>query len=109
MLRNEVLEDRQLTLDDMQGMFLLFGIGIVFASIALLHEIWNGYKCYNEIKTTAIHRTSIPSIILTSCTNNNEENKIFYKRFSVFYKRALSGNVFGNIKNSCETTRPFSH
>jgi hypothetical protein len=38
-LHKTVAEDRQLTLDDMQGMFLLLGAGFAIAWAALASEI----------------------------------------------------------------------
>lgn len=53
--------DRQLTVDDMQGMFLLLGVGIGMAFASVIEECFSGYNFCQRIKTAS----RIPSIILT--------------------------------------------
>ncbi len=89
-LRHEAPEDRQLTVDDMQGMFLLLGIGLVFAGVALLQECWVGYQCCDDSKSIRSQRSSIPSIVLTPCSDSGTENDTFVRRVSIMCQRAFS-------------------
>ncbi|XP_044763252.1 ionotropic receptor 21a [Coccinella septempunctata] len=56
-----IVEDRALTLEDTQGMFLLLGIGFVLAGTCLFFEIFGG--CFDVCKRNerSRRRSSIPS------------------------------------------------
>lgn len=53
------VEDRALTLDDTQGMFLLLGIGFLLGGASLVSEILGG--CFNFCKRKVVRRASIAS------------------------------------------------
>uniref|UniRef100_A0A1B6E574 Ionotropic glutamate receptor C-terminal domain-containing protein n=1 Tax=Clastoptera arizonana TaxID=38151 RepID=A0A1B6E574_9HEMI len=65
-LRRTSVEDKQLTLDDFQGMFLLLGLGFAIAFFAMFFEcaIFH-YRKYN--RKGQLDVSQVPSIFYTSC------------------------------------------
>lgn len=93
-LRAEAPEDRQLTVDDMQGMFLLLGIGLSFAGASLMRECWNGYKCCDKAKLRSHRGTpSVPSINVTPCDDVRFQNSKYVTKISDTYRRAISASI----------------
>lgn len=93
----------------MQGMFLLLGLGICLAVAALFRECWIGYECCKEIKMKTSRHPSVPSIVLTKCDSNfdNDMNRVSVSsKLSLVCSRAVSatfafgGNSYRKIHNS---------
>lgn len=106
-LKNEAPEDRQLTLDDVQGMFLLLGIGMNFAAASLIRECWMGYRCCRPSRILRSHRSSIPSIEITPCSSS--EDIPFTEKIVAYCERAVSAGISAGKERLLNSVRRFSH
>ncbi|XP_065202562.1 ionotropic receptor 21a [Planococcus citri] len=108
-IRSDSIEDRQLTVDDMQGMFLLLGIGVSFAAASLLRECALGYQCFEKIKARS-QRPSIPSIRLTPCEDSLFQGSLYVQQLSDACRRTVSASIsFGEFALSKMNSRRNSH
>lgn len=112
-LRQEAPEDRQLTVDDMQGMFLLLGIGITFAATSLMRECWYGYQCCIKARNRSRFTTpspSIPSIRLTPCEDTDFQGEQYLHKLSAAYRRTVSASIcMSDYITEKMNARRFSH
>lgn len=106
-LKNDAPEDRQLTLDDVQGMFLLLGIGMNFAAASLIRECWYGYRCCRPSRILTSRRSSIPSIEITPCST--DEDDTFAQKIVAYCERAVSAGISAGKERLSMSIRPFSH
>lgn len=108
-IRADSIEDRQLTVDDMQGMFLLLGIGVTFAATSLVRECILGYQCFEKMKARS-RQPSIPSIKLTPCEDNAFQGSEYIQKLSEVCRRTVSASLsFGEFALDKLNSRRNSH
>lgn len=90
-LKSQPPEDKQLTLDDTQGMFLLLGAGFAIATVALIAEccMFRWQKHFNKLPTIAYPEQAKSIESNQSILNSRDEFWQYFGSSTVFQSKAL--------------------